>query len=94
MKLKIQSMGYWGVNGELEARLDCSSMEEFLTMPSAIMIDGKLFNKNWFRLATGGGWAGYYRTPEIVAVSSDRTGTFETVVGDEEIVRTTITVAN
>lgn len=91
MNLKIKEVGHFG-GGRLHVRLECNTAEQFLTMPSEIMVDGKLFKKICFRPECQ--FAGYEREYEVVAVSSDRAGTFEIIAGETDIVRATITVQN
>ena len=90
LDLQIKERGFWGANGSEEVRIKCKTTEEFLSLPTTLLIDDKLFTKIWFRLECE--FAGYERKPAISAFSPDRSGKFEIVVGDKEITRTTITV--
>lgn len=91
MNLVISDMR-WNRDNSVEARLDCRTTEEFLTMPSDIIIDGKYFKKISFRPDCQ--FASYERKIEVFAVSIDRAGTFEIVAGESPVTRTTITVQN
>lgn len=91
MEFQITERGFWGGNGSEEVRIKCLTTEEFLTLPTKLLIDNKIFTKRWFRLECQ--FAGYEGNPSVVVFDSSRSGTFEIVVGDKEITRTTITVA-
>ncbi len=96
MEFKLQGgIGPWGSKpGHLRADIECTTLEEFLTYPSYLLIDGKMFHKTSYHVQNKTAY--YERPPEITTMDSQTSGTFEVIdcykEGPEGVRRTNITV--
>ncbi len=73
MDYKITWMGA-GSQG-MRADFQCNSTEEFLNMPTVLLVDGKMFKKDSFN--TVNEIAHYFSEFHIQALTHDKSGTFE-----------------
>ena len=74
-EFKIKGMGYWGGN-ECRADVECDSLEEFLTYPTHLLIDGHMYDKKCYHIQNK--CAFYTRPPKIVTMNGVA-GTFEVI---------------
>lgn len=91
----VQSVGFWG-NNECRADIECNSLEEFITYPVNLMIEGNQFRKDCFHMQNK--CAYYIRQVNVVISNKENCGEFEIInvknVDIDQVIveRTNITV--
>lgn len=93
MRFELKGLGPWGHKaGDMRADIACSSLEEFLTYPTILMIDERTYVKTAYHVQNKTAY--YERSPAIGPFGPDTRGTFEVIDGTKEgqVRRTNITV--
>lgn len=77
MELIVESMGVWGKDGSWRADVHCNTLEDFLQLPTNIVIDNHIFTKDAYNNECK--TAFYNRKVHAVALDSSTKGTFEII---------------